>query len=67
MAVDEHTPIPRPRTWPDVVLQLGQTLVTAGATLLLARWGMISGEIAAGALGIAVVPAVMRLAGRRAH
>lgn len=55
---------PPPRTWPDVVLQLGQTAAAAGAALLLARWGYVSGKEALAALVVAHLPAALRLGSR---
>src|SRR6185369_5238491 len=49
---------PPPRTpWSDVVLQLGQSLLTVGGALVLVKWGVISGELAAGAIGLGGAPA----------
>jgi hypothetical protein len=56
---------PRPPTaWSDVVLQLGQSLLTVGGALALAHWGKVSGEVAAAALTVGGAPALVRLAGR---
>jgi hypothetical protein len=63
---DELTPAerPRPRTpWSDVVLQLGQSVLTVGGALLLAHWHLVSGEIAAAAIGAGHLPAAWRLGG----